>query len=548
MRVRKATWRKTLGGSTFLRLYVLLAMALLLFFALTLLGATLVDKVRRGSYREQLADAPMTLVAEQLARLPDEFQQPWLDYQANRLAIDMAIRPLSEPSLGYLARSRLEAGKTRVSESESGGWLLQRRLPGTAFRLDARIRSIDQEQMMALARLLSSSLVRVSASQRRARIQQLSNASLPLAISDQQPDGVASGPALGLITQETRINLDPQHWAVTLHLRLSRGTEQPLWLVVGPLQPFEPLPDTLLLLLLMLLLGLLAVLIFLAVRSTEGRVNRLEIAATHIASGRLDTRVAVEGNDFLARLGLAINGMASRVQSLLQTQQEMMRAVSHELRTPLARLRFAAQMIKDDTTTSPQLQRQLGDMDDDIDELDGLVDEILTYAQLGSEADRETDALMQHLDCVALARQVIDSLAPLNTQRQLRLEADRPVEVVGERRYLQRALQNLVANACRHATHEVRICVFSTPGQVRIDVEDDGPGVPRDARRRIFTPFARLDDSRTRRSGGYGLGLSIVQRVMRWHGGSVMVSTSQRLGGACFSLLLPQVDVRAGRE
>jgi two-component system sensor histidine kinase RstB len=74
---------------------------------------------------------------------------------------------------------------------------------------------------------------------------------------------------------------------------------------------------------------------------------------------------------------------------------------------------------------------------------------------------------------------------------------------------------------------------------VRLDVEDDGPGVPESERLDIFKPFARLDDSRTRSSGGYGLGLSIVQKVMLWHGGSVVVEKSRTLGGACFSLLLP---------
>ena len=74
---------------------------------------------------------------------------------------------------------------------------------------------------------------------------------------------------------------------------------------------------------------------------------------------------------------------------------------------------------------------------------------------------------------------------------------------------------------------------------VRLDIEDDGPGVPASERLTIFKPFARLDNSRTRRSGGYGLGLSIVQKIMAWHGGSVVVDDSQALGGARFSLLLP---------
>lgn len=114
------------------------------------------------------------------------------------------------------------------------------------------------------------------------------------------------------------------------------------------------------------------------------------------------------------------------------------------------------------------------------------------------------------------------------------------MEAAAESRYLQRALQNLVANACRHARSRVAIRIHGEPRLVRIDVEDDGPGVPVAKRSEIFKPFARLDDSRARHSGGYGLGLSIVQKVMAWHGGSVMVDASPMLGGARFTLLLPQ--------
>ncbi|WP_373191032.1 ATP-binding protein, partial [Halomonas sp.] len=83
----------------------------------------------------------------------------------------------------------------------------------------------------------------------------------------------------------------------------------------------------------------------------------------------------------------------------------------------------------------------------------------------------------------------------------------------------------------------VVIRLQSEPQRVRLEVEDDGPGIPVAARSEVFKPFARLDDSR---SGGYGLGLSIVQKVMAWHGGSVMVDASATLGGARFTLLLPR--------
>lgn len=128
----------------------------------------------------------------------------------------------------------------------------------------------------------------------------------------------------------------------------------------------------------------LSLIIYLIMRSIEARMARLELAATRIASGRLETRVKVESGDFLGRLGMAFNGMANQVQSLLRGQQEMIRAVSHELRTPVARIRFAVQMVED-MTDQPAIRRQLQGIDADIAELDELVDEILTYARLGGE-------------------------------------------------------------------------------------------------------------------------------------------------------------------
>lgn len=266
---------------------------------------------------------------------------------------------------------------------------------------------------------------------------------------------------------------------------------------------------------------------------------RLELAATRIASGRLDTRVKVESGDFLGRLGVAFNGMAAQVQSLLRAQQDMIRAVSHELRTPVARIRFAVQMVED-MTDDPAIRRQLQGVDNDIAELDDLIDEILTYARLGSDAAHGAELATELVDCRAMVQRVIEALAPLHGHLDIALAPGPEVEAIAEPRYLQRALQNLVANACRHARSRVVIRLRGEPRLVRVDVEDDGPGVPVSARQEVFKPFARLDDSRTRRSGGYGLGLSIVQKVLAWHGGSVVVDTAPELGGARFTLLLPQ--------
>ena len=106
---------------------------------------------------------------------------------------------------------------------------------------------------------------------------------------------------------------------------------------------------------------------------------------------------------------------------------------------------------------------------------------------------------------------------------------------------MHRAIQNLVGNAGRYAKGRVKVRCSVADDICRVDVEDDGPGIPEEDWDRVFSAFARLDDSRTRASGGYGLGLSIVRRIMYWHGGRAMVGRSDELGGARFSLIWPRV-------
>jgi two-component system sensor histidine kinase RstB len=113
------------------------------------------------------------------------------------------------------------------------------------------------------------------------------------------------------------------------------------------------------------------------------------------------------------------------------------------------------------------------------------------------------------------------------------------VRIEAEHRYLHRVVQNLAGNAVRYARSQVRLSGGVTGNWAWVCVEDDGPGIPEKDRTRIFEPFSRLDDSRTRASGGYGLGLSIVQRIAFWHGGSVEVGQSPELKGARFIFKWP---------
>lgn len=535
--------RRSLAESTFLRVYVLMAVALLLTFCLTLVGLAMIDRVQREHHREQLAEAPMRLLVQWLSSLPEEERREWLEDRVERLDLSPTLYPAHALALNYFERTRLENGRVLVRSLGDQGWRLQHLLPGGDWLLQVDLQGLNERQLRGLANLFGEWLSRVQGDERRQRLQRVAGGSLPAQLSATPPDGVDARQLSRLADSEVLVSLLPGRWSLSLHLQLTDSDDGLDWLAIGPIQTFRPIPGALQLLLLLIMLGVLAVTIYLIVRGVESRMTRLELAASRIAAGRLDTRVKVESGDFLGRLGMAFNGMAAQVQSLLRGQQDMIRAVSHELRTPVARIRFAVQMVED-MTEDPAIRYQLQGIDGDIEELDGLIDEILTYARLGSDSANGTEIETTPVDCRAMARRVIEALSPLHGQLKIELIEGQEVEVNADGRYLQRALQNLVANACRHAHSRVLIRLHGESRLVRIDVEDDGPGIPVAERLEVFKPFARLDDSRTRRSGGYGLGLSIVQKVMNWHGGSVSVDESPKLGGARFTLLLPRRSSR----
>jgi two-component system sensor histidine kinase RstB len=228
---------------------------------------------------------------------------------------------------------------------------------------------------------------------------------------------------------------------------------------------------------------------------------------------------------------------------LVWVQKEMIHAVSHELRTPVARIRFGVQMIED-CPSQQELEKQVRGIDGDIQELDELIDEILTYARLEQGGPV---LAFQEADISAIVEQVVSEQSSVKPEMSIFSEYAKGSEVWKisevEARYIHRSIQNLVGNATRYADSKVKVvCVFDSEA-CRIDVEDNGPGIPESDWESVFTPFARLDDSRTRSSGGYGLGLSIVRRILYWHGGQAFLGRSE-MGGAKFSLVWPRKQAK----
>lgn len=257
--------------------------------------------------------------------------------------------------------------------------------------------------------------------------------------------------------------------------------------------------------------------------------------ASAFGEGHFDVRVKIPNIAALTPLANIFNLMAERIQQLIVSQKELTNAVSHELRTPIARLRFGVEMVE--TSTVPtERARYVNGVHRDLDELDGLVSELLTYARFDQ---RTPDLHMQELSIIPWLE---DVLAVLSTEVSAHLQyvflVDQNAKTQFEPKYLRRAVSNLVQNASRYGNGLVIVTLEQQDKEYFIHVDDDGPGIPEADRERVFEPFSRLDSSRSRESGGYGLGLAIVKRVVDSHMGAITITASP-LGGSRFTIRWP---------
>jgi signal transduction histidine kinase len=249
---------------------------------------------------------------------------------------------------------------------------------------------------------------------------------------------------------------------------------------------------------------------------------------------REPTRAASETTQ-LTSLATHLDDMSARVSQLIQSQKEMTAALSHEMRTPLARVRFAAAVLEGEVDES--LRPQLRAVNADVQQIDDLISDMLDYARLDHPGLR--------MDCQAVPlapwlRQVLLSCPPHD--KQVRTVQNEELDSAWmEPRLMELALSNLLANALRHARQNVIVTVARDQQVYRFVVEDDGEGIPEGDRTAVFRAFTRLDTSRNRETGGFGLGLAIVARIAALHRGRAIAEGSTTLGGARLAIEWPVV-------
>lgn len=267
-------------------------------------------------------------------------------------------------------------------------------------------------------------------------------------------------------------------------------------------------------------------------RSHWKSLQQLSRVADDFGSGNLAARAEMVPSDSVYPLAERINAMAGRIAGLLDAQRNLLHSVSHEVRTPIARLEFGLELLRS-AARDPALEKRISAMEGDLRELNGLVNELLSMTKLDSRPQLEREPVE--------VKPLVEGLAAALTPAPARLELDLPDGlplVDADRRLLARALDNLMRNAQKYSDGHVAVSARAEGGFVEIAVEDNGPGIPEAERDRIFEPFYRIDRSRDRATGGFGLGLSIAHKAVTLHGGSIAIGTAH-LGGARFVVRMP---------
>jgi two-component system, OmpR family, sensor kinase len=288
-----------------------------------------------------------------------------------------------------------------------------------------------------------------------------------------------------------------------------------------------------------------AILALLIIRISLRPLEKMGTVANEIAAGDLSRRVEpATGKTEIGRLGLALNGMLNQIENAFAERSASNRRLrrfvadaSHELRTPLTSIRGYSEMLRRGAAESPtdaELARRR--IEEEAIRMTGLVDDMLVLARVdqGRPLDQEP------VDLQAIATDAAADARAVAPQRDINLTLSGRAVVNGDDTRLRQVLGNLVRNALVHTPAQTPIDIsLSTEDSVaRLSVADHGPGLAADDVDRIFEPFYRADPSRSRDSGGAGLGLSIVSAVVTAHGGHVKVHETEG-GGATFEVELP---------
>jgi signal transduction histidine kinase len=326
--------------------------------------------------------------------------------------------------------------------------------------------------------------------------------------------------------QHLRFAVDPETRREYTGLEMPDGT----WLVISSRLPVPgAIQGTEFLIAFVLMTVLAAALTLWAVRRLTAPVRTLAAAAEALGRDVNAPPLPEDGPSEIAAAASAFNTMAARIRRFVEDRTLLLTAIGHDLRTPITRMRLRAEFMEDDDQRAKMLS--------DLDEMEAMVSATIAFGRIASPNEP-----VSPIDLAELLRTVLDEAGDAAPEIVEKLRYDGPDHwtVRVRPQAFKRALTNLVGNAIKYGDGAlVRLVLPGRQGSsLRIEIADNGPGIPPSEMERVMQPFQRLETSRNRETGGVGLGLPIARDIARAHGGDLTLANRQE-GGARVTLTLP---------
>lgn len=268
-----------------------------------------------------------------------------------------------------------------------------------------------------------------------------------------------------------------------------------------------------------LLIGLY-VLVYFHIKRLFKPMQEIKKAVETVAEGDFDLQIPIRRTDEFGELAESFNKMAGEIQSMLKYKDQLLSDVSHELRTPITRLRLAAEMMKDG--------KEKDSMISDLKDMGHLVENLLESNRLNygvSSLNKESFNLTELI--ASLVQEQAES------KPGIRFQVTQVITILADLSLIRMLFRNLIENALKYSSHQklpVEIHVSQNDSEVEVKITDHGIGIPEEDLPRVFEPFYRVEQSRSKNTGGYGLGLSISQKVIEAHEGRISIQNGKPEG------------------
>jgi signal transduction histidine kinase len=265
---------------------------------------------------------------------------------------------------------------------------------------------------------------------------------------------------------------------------------------------------------------LLASLLYFSLRWIFGPIKKLSDAVIQISRGNFDTKIDITRKDELGNLADSINEMKVNISGMIKAKETLLIDVSHELRSPLTRIKLANEFVDDE-----KIKKKIKD---DVGEMESMIKELLDTYRLDNLLGRLN---LSKTDLIPLVKNVISKFGDAEINFTSELESK---EISIDKEKIETALRNILDNAIKYSNGKpVDVKIFHSPSGnefTSVSIKDSGNGIPEDELNRIFEPFYRIDKSRDKKIHGYGLGLSIVKKILDMHNSIIEIKSKQGEG------------------